>query len=315
MAKRKLIIDCDPGVDDAVMLALAFGSPELDILGITTVGGNVPLDSTTRNARICRQVAGREDVPVFAGNARPLVREAVQASEFHGVSGLGSYKVFEPKKPAEKQHGVDFIVDTLMSAGREGVSLLVTGPFTNIAAALRKRPECARGIAQIAAMGGARSAGGNITASAEYNIFADPQAAEIMLACGRPILLVGLDATHQVRATRKRQLQLKANGSPMALLALEMLEFSTKVERKIVGWNAPPLHDPVPLAWLIKPELLETKPATVRIETKGDVAMGHTQVEFRKGYKGAYNAEWAMKVDAQGVFDLIAERAGRKVKS
>lgn len=309
MAKRPLIIDCDPGVDDAVMLALAFGSPELDLLGITTVGGNVPVELTSRNARILRQIAGREDVPIFAGCPAPMLREPVAATEFHGASGLGSLEVFEPKSKLAAGHAVDFLIQTLKV--RRDVSVLITGPMTNLAMALVMAPEIAGAITQIAAMGGARTEGGNITASAEFNIFADPHAADIVLRAGIPTLLVGLDATHQVRATRERIAQVRANGTPMALASAEMLEFSAGVERRIVGWESPPLHDPAPLAWLLKPELFETKPATVRIETRGDFTLGHTAVEFRKNHVGPFNVDWTVRVDAQGVFDLIAERAGQ----
>ena len=309
MAKRPLIIDCDPGVDDAVMLALAFGSPELDILGVTTVGGNVPGELTSRNARLLRQIAGREDVPVHAGCPGPMVREPVSAPEFHGATGLGSIEVSEPKAKLAEGHAVDFIIRTLKA--RRDVSILITGPMTNLATALVLAPKIADSIKQIAVMGGARAEGGNITASAEFNIYADPHAADIVLRAGAPTLLVGLDATYQVRATKERIEQVRANGSPMGLAAAQVLEFSASVERKIVGWDAPPLHDPVPLVWLLKPELVETRPATVRIETRGDFTMGHTAVEFRANRVGEFNADWAVKVDAQGVFDLIAERAGQ----
>jgi purine nucleosidase len=311
MAKRRIIIDCDPGTDDAVMLALAFGSPELDILGVTTVGGNVGLDKTTRNACLLRELAKREDVPVFAGAAKPLKRKPVEASEFHGTSGLGSIAIFEPRKGAEKENAVDFIIRTLRGAGRDGVSLLITGPFTNIALALQKAPDIAPKISQIAAMGGARSVGGNITASAEYNIFADPHAADIVFGCGRPIMLCGLDATHQVRATRPRISQIRKAGTPIAKASAEVLDYLMKVEKIIVGWASPPLHDPCPLAWMIDPALVGTRPAAVRVETKGDVALGHTAVEFRKDHAGPYNVDWAVKIDAQGVFDLVTARAGR----
>jgi len=309
MTTRPLIIDCDPGVDDALMLALAFGSPELDLLGVTVVGGNVPVELTSRNARILRQLAGREDVPVYAGCPGPMVREPVAAAEFHGASGLGSLEIFEPKGALADGHAVDFLIRTLKA--RRDVSILITGPMTNLATALVMAPEIAGAIRQIAAMGGAREAGGNITASAEFNIFADPHAADIVLRAGIPTLLVGLDATHQVRATKERIAQVRANGSAVALASAQLLDFSAGVERKIVGWESPPLHDPVPLAWMLNPQLVETKPATVRIETRGDFTLGHTAVEFRKNYVGGFNVDWAVKVDAQGVFDLIAERAGK----
>ena len=309
MTRSPLIIDCDPGVDDAVMLALAFGSPELDLLGVTVAGGNVDIELTARNARILRQLAGREDVPVHAGCPAPMLREPVAAAEFHGASGLGSLEVFEPAGKLSDVHAVDFLIRTLRA--RRDVSILITGPMTNLATALVMAPDIAGAIRQVAAMGGARSEGGNITASAEFNIFADPHAADIVLRAGIPTLLAGLDATHQVRATKERIAQVRANGSPMALASAQLLDFSAGVERRIVGWDAPPLHDAVPLAWMLAPGLVETRPATVRVETRGDLTLGHTAVEFRENRAGVFNVDWVVKVNAQGVFDLIAERAGQ----
>lgn len=309
--KRRVIIDCDPGVDDAVMLVLAFGSPELDILGVTTVGGNVPGELTSRNARILREICGREDVPVAAGCPRPMVREVVTASEFHGESGLGTLKVFEPKAPLDRRKGVDFLIETLKTAKQSSVTLIATGPLTNIAVALVAAPEIAKAIAEIVIMGGARSEGGNITASAEYNIYADPHAADVVMKCGRPIVLIGLDATHGVRATEERIARIRAVGNAAAEAAADVLDFSASVERSIVGWSAPPLHDPCPVAYLIAPDLFTLKPAHVRIETLSELTMGHTAVEFRENYEGRkFNARWVTQIKAEGVFDLIVERAG-----
>lgn len=308
--RRRIIIDCDPGVDDAVMLVLAFGSPELDILGVTTVGGNVPIDLTSRNARILREICGREDVPVMAGRAGPIRREAlVGASEFHGESGLGGIEIFKPRAGLATVDGVDFIIDALRR--QEHLTLVITGPMTNVAVALDRAPDIAARIDEIVIMGGARAEGGNITASAEYNIYADPEAAEIVLACGRPITLFGLDATHTVRATSERIAQVRAAGTRGARAAADVLQFSMDVERRIVGWDAPPLHDPCPVAYLIAPQLFETRPANVRVETQSELTRGHTAVEFRSSYGLPMNARWVTWVDAQGVFDLIAERAGR----
>lgn len=307
---RRIIIDCDPGVDDAVMLVLAFGSPELDILGVTTVGGNVPGELTSRNARILREICGREDAPVIEGQPGPMARAAlVGASEFHGESGLGALEIFEPKAKLHPGDAVGFIIDTLRT--QRDVTLVVTGPMTNLAVALLRAPEISAGIAEIVIMGGARSEGGNITASAEYNIYADPEAAEIVLACGRPITMFGLDATHTVRATKARIAQVRAVATRAAIAAADVLQFSMDVEKKIVGWDAPPLHDPCPVAYLIAPHLFEMRPANVRVETHSELTRGHTAVEFRASYGLPMNVSWVTTIDAQGVFDLIAARAGR----
>lgn len=314
MAKKKrVIIDCDPGTDDAVMLVLAFGSPELDILGITTVGGNVPGEMTSRNARILREICGREDVPVIAGCPGPMKRKAlVGAPEFHGESGLGDQSVFEPKAKLQAGHAVDFIIDQLKVA-KGDITLVVTGPMTNVATALVKSPGITKGIASIVIMGGARSEGGNITASAEYNIYADPEAADIVMRCGAPIVMFGLDATHGVRATKKRIAQVRAAGNRPAVMAADILQWAADTERKIVGWASPPLHDPCPMAYVIDPALAELKPANIQVETRSELTRGHTAVEFRVSKDKPANAQWAVKLDADRVFNLIAERAGAKV--
>lgn len=311
--KRRIIIDCDPGVDDAVMLVLAFGSPELDILGVTAVGGNVPLEKTSRNARMLREICGREDVPVLAGRAGPLKRKVLAgASEFHGESGVGDLAIFEPKALLQTGDAVDFIIDTLKA--QSGVTLVITGPMTNVAAALQKDPGIARRIAEIVIMGGSRAEGGNITASAEYNIYADPEAAQIVLDCGAPIVLIGLDATHFVKATKARIARVRAVGNKAATAAADVMQFSMDVEKKIVGWNAPPVHDPCTIAYLLAPELFTLKPANVRVETKSDLTRGHTAVEFRESYGLPMNTQWVTKIDAEGLFDLIVARAGKKVR-
>src|SRR5690606_10498982 len=204
MTRQALIIDCDPGVDDAVALMLAFGAEALDLLAVTTVGGNVPVEKTARNARMLRQIAGREDVPVFAGAERPLRRAPAGAGEFHGPEGLGDLAPFEPDAPCADGHAVDALVELVMARPERSTALAVLGPMTNLALALRKAPELARRLGPVAAMGGARSEGGNITASAEFNIWADPEAAAEVLASDCEVGRVGLDAAHQRWATAAR---------------------------------------------------------------------------------------------------------------
>jgi len=304
--KLSLIIDCDPGVDDAVALMLAFGSGELDLLAVTAVGGNVPVEKTARNARILRQIAGRQDVPVFMGADRPLRREPAGAGEFHGAEGLGDLEPFEPDAPCADGHAVDAIIDQVMGRPAKSVAIAVLGPLTNLALALRKEPALAERLGPVAIMGGARSEGGNITASAEFNIWADPEAAAEVLATGCDAVLFGLDATHQVRATDARLAALEAVGTPMADAAASMMRFSQRVERKIVGWDAPPVHDPCPVAWLLRPDLFEMKPCRIDVETQSDLTRGHTAVEFRVDPAAAPH-RWAVSAHADGVFALITE--------
>jgi len=306
MTTRSLIIDCDPGVDDAVGLFLAFAAPELELLAVTTVGGNVPVTATARNARIMRQIAGREDVPVFAGAERPLVREPAGAGDFHGLEGTGDLTVFEPDAPVAEGHAVDAIIDLVMGRPAGDVALSVMGPMTNVALALRKAPRLAAHLGPVVVMGGARSEGGNITASAEFNIWADPDAAAEVFASGCEMIVMGLDATHQVRATEDRIAAIEAIGTPAAEATASMLRFSQRIEREIVRGDASPLHDPCTVAWLLKPGLFETQPCRIEVETASDLTRGHTAVEFRLDDPATARHHWATRADGQGVFDLIA---------
>jgi len=311
VTRQALIIDCDPGVDDAVALMLAFGSDAFELLAITAVGGNVPVLKTARNARILRQIAGREDVPVFMGAERPLRRAPAGAGEFHGVEGLGDMVPFEPDAPCADGHAADAIIALVMARPEKSVAVAVLGPLTNLALALRKEPALAKRLGPVAVMGGARAEGGNITASAEFNIWADPDAAAEVLATGCDLVMFGLDATHQVRATESRIVALEGAGTPMADAAASMMRFSQRVEREIVGWPSlpdwgPPVHDPCPVAWLLQPDLFTLTPCRIAVETESELTRGHTAVEFREGVAGARPHRWAVSADADGLFALIA---------
>jgi len=300
-----LIIDCDPGVDDGVALLLAFASPELNILGVTTVAGNVAAALTARNARVIRRIAGRDDVPVLAGCQRPMVRVPVEAGHFHGESGLGDLALPEVADE-DGPHAVDFLVRTLMDREAGTVDVVITGPFTNLAMAMVLEPAVVGRLRRVVVMGGARAEGGNITASAEYNIFADPHAAHVVFASGAPVIVHGLDATHHVRATEERIAAIEALGSPRAAAAASLLRFSRHIEHAIVRGLDAPLHDPCPIAWLIAPELFETVPCQVTVETASPLALGHTAVEFRGAAASPHR--WVTRADGQGVFDLITAR-------
>lgn len=307
--RQSLIIDCDPGVDDAVALMLAFGAEEFELLAVTTVGGNVPVEKTARNARMLRQIAGRQDVPVFMGAEKPLRRTLGTAAEFHGPEGTGDMAPFEPDAPVAEGHAADAIIALVNARPAKSVALAVLGPLTNLALALRREPTLARRLGPVAVMGGARSEGGNITASAEFNIWADPEAAAEVLATDCDVVMFGLDATHQVRATEERIAAIEALGTPKGDTAAAMMRFSQAVERRIVGWDAPPVHDPCPVAWLLKPELFELEPCRIRVETGSEITRGHTAVEFREGVAGEpLRHRWAVSADADGVFGLIAEK-------
>lgn len=307
--KHLLIIDCDPGVDDATGLLLALASDDLDLLAVTTVGGNVSAEKTARNARILRQIAGREDVPVYAGADRPLRREPAGAGEFHGEEGLGDLEPFEPDVPVAEGSAAKALVDLVMNRPANSVTLSVMGPMTNLALAMRAEPRLAGHLKAVVAMGGARAEGGNITASAEFNIWADPDAAAEVLASDVKVVMMGLDATHQVRATDNRIAAIEALDTASARASARVMRFSQRVERKIVGSEASPLHDPCTVAYVVAPGLFELRPCLIQVETDSDLTRGHTAVEFRIEPSTARHF-WAVKADADGVFDLITRRLG-----
>lgn len=309
MNRQSLIIDCDPGVDDAAALLLAFAAPSLEVLAVTTVAGNVPGRLTQRNARMMRQIARREDVPVFGGAERPMKRPPAGAGEFHGPEGLGDVEPFEPAGIIGDGPAANAIVDLVMRRPEKSVAIAVLGPMTNLALALRREPRLAERLGPVAVMGGARSEGGNITPSAEFNIWADPDAAAVVVGSGVEVVAFGLDATHQVRATEARIKAIEAVNSESARTAAAMLRFSQRIEREVVGWKAAPLHDACPIAWLMRPELFELKPCRIEVETQSELTRGHTAVEFRVDPESARH-RWAVKADGQGVFDLMAATLG-----
>ena len=304
MSIQSLIIDCDPGVDDAVALFLAFAAPELNLLAVTTVGGNVPGALTQRNARIVRQIAGREDVPVHGGAERPLKRPPAGAGAFHGPEGLGDLEPFQPTGIVGDGPAANAIVDLVMSRPQGSVAVAVMGPMTNLALAMRRERRLADWLGPVVIMGGARSEGGNITPSAEFNIWADPDAAAVVFGSGCEVVALGLDATHQVRATEDRIAAVEAIDSEAARTTASMLRFSQRVEREVVGWDSAPLHDPCTIAWLMRPDLFETRPCRIEVETTSELTRGHTAVEFRIDPVTARH-RWATAADGQGVFDLI----------
>ena len=288
-------------------LFLAFAAPELELLAVTTVGGNVPGAKTQRNARIIRQIAGREDGPVVGGAERPLKRPPAGAGEFHGPEGLGDLEPVEPAGIVGDGPAANAIVDLVMRRPEGSVAVAVIGPMTNLALAMRRERRLAERLGPVVVMGGARAEGGNITASAEFNVWADPDAAAVVFGSGCQVVAFGLDATHQVRATEDRIAAVEAIDSDAARATAAMLRFSQRVEREVVGWDAAPLHDPCPIAWLIRPDLFETKACRIEVETASDLTRGHTAVEFRVDPATARH-RWTVAADAQGVFDLIVEK-------
>lgn len=309
MTRRSIIIDCDPGQDDAVNLLLALASrDQFDIQGVTTVAGNVPLALTQRNARLICDLAGAPTTRVFAGCDRPMLRPLITAQAVHGATGIDGMAIREPATPLQPCHAVDFIVDTLAAAADASVTLVPTGPLTNIALAIAKAPAILPKIAEIVLMGGAMREGGNFTPSAEFNMLVDPHAAEIVFSCGRPVTAIGLDATHQVLATRQRIARLNDLGGPVAESVSGMLSFFNRFDTAKYGSEGAPLHDPCTIAYLLAPELFETKACHIAVETVSSLTMGHTAVDFWGVTDRAPNANWVHGVDADGFFDLLTAR-------
>lgn len=305
-------MDCDPGQDDAVALLLAFASPEdVEVLGITTVGGNVPLALTQRNARMICDLAEGKDTPVFAGCDRPLERPLRTAEAIHGNTGIDGIDVFEPQTPLKDRHAVEFIVETLLAAEDASITLVPTGPLTNIATAIQEEPAVLPKIERIVLMGGAMREGGNRTPSAEFNILVDPHAADIVLRCGRPITQMGLDVTHQVLSTVDRVERIRALGNPVADATAGMLSFFERFDMQKYQSKGAPLHDPCTVAWLIRPELFQGRECNVSVETESELTMGHTAVDFWHVTDRPINVTWIHAVDADGFYDLLIERLAR----
>ena len=306
-----IIIDTDPGQDDAVAILLALASPEFEVLGITAVAGNVPLALTQVNARKICELAGRLDIKVFSGAIRPLVRNLVTAEHVHGKTGLDGPVLPDPKMPLQKQYAVDFIVETLMARDAGTVTLCALGPLTNIATALNREPRIASRIARIVAMGGGFFEGGNVTPAAEFNIYVDPQAARVVFEAGIPITLIPLDCTHQALTSAKRVAKFRdmPNKSGPAIAAL--LDFFERFDEQKYGTDGGPLHDPCVIAWLLKPDLFQGRDVNVSIECESELTMGMTVIDWWRVTNRAPNALVIRNLDADGFFKLLTERIAR----
>ena len=310
-AGRKIIIDTDPGQDDAVAILLALGSPELEVLGITAVAGNVPLALTETNTRKICELAGRPDMRVFRGCIRPLVRKLVTAEHIHGRSGLDGPELPEPRMPLQDRHAVDFIVDTLMAEEEKTVTLCTLGPLTNIAAALNREPMIAPRIRELVLMGGGFFEGGNVTPAAEFNIHVDPQAAEIVFNSGIPLVMMPLDVTHKALTTASRVERFRTLGTSVGIATAELLEFFERYDEEKYGSDGGPLHDPCVIAYLVRPELFGGRFCNVAIETHSELTMGMTVVDWWGVTSREKNAMVMRQIDADGFFDLLVERLGR----
>ncbi|WP_299893835.1 nucleoside hydrolase [uncultured Ruegeria sp.] len=312
MPPRKIIIDTDPGQDDAVAILLALASPEeIEILGISAVAGNVPLELTAKNARIVCELAGRTDVPVYAGCDRPLNRPLVTAEHVHGKTGLDGPDLPDPQMPLAEGHAVNFIIDTLRAHEPGTVTLCPLGPLTNIATAFSKAPDIVDRVQEIVLMGGAYFEVGNITPTAEFNIHVDPEAADIVFKSGRPIVVMSLDVTHKALVTRPRNDAFRTLGNKVGLAVAEMTDFFERFDNEKYGSQGAPLHDPCVTAYLIRPELFSGRHVNVEIETQSELTMGMTVADWWGVTDRAPNALFMGEIDADGFFDLLTERLAR----
>ena len=307
IGRKPVIIDTDPGHDDAFALLLALASPEeLDVQAITTVAGNVSLRKTTYNALRVRELGGAPHIPVYRGCSRPLVNELVTAEYIHGESGLDGPKLPEPSRDVEATHAVDFLIEALRNPP-EPITLCVLGPMTNIASALTQAPDIVAGISELVIMGGSFHAGGNVTQAAEFNVFVDPHAADVVLNCGVPLIMMPLDVTHQAQATQSRVAALRNLGTPVGKAATEMLRFVERYDRTHHGFEGFPLHDPTVVAFLVDPSLFDSRPGRFSVSLAAGTSHGATSAEWRIREHEA-NGRAALGLDADGYFDLIAER-------
>ncbi len=308
MAVRKIIIDTDPGQDDAVAILLALASDELDVLGLSIVAGNVGLHHTTRNAAMICELAQRPDLPIFAGCAAPLARPLVTAEHVHGKTGLDGVALPEPQMPLQDRHAVDFIIETLRAEPVGTITLCALGPLSNLASAFQRAPDIAARVAQIVLMGGAYSAGGNVTPCAEFNIFVDPEAAATVLACGAPIVMMPLDLTHQALTSKARVAAFRDLGTAAGHAVASWTSFFDRYDARKYGQDGAPLHDPCVIAYLLQPELFSGRDINVMVETQSPLTLGMTVADWWGATKRPTNVTFMTGLDAEGFFALLTER-------
>lgn len=310
--QRSLIIDTDPGQDDAVAILFALGATDrLDLRAITTVAGNVPLSLTEKNARIILGWAGRTDIPVYAGCPRPLVRQPITAEHVHGETGLAGVPLEEPKVGLADGHAVDFLTKTLSEATPASLTVCLLGPMTNLAAALVQNPAIANGINEVVLMGGGSLVKGNVTPTAEFNVYADPEAAAVVFASGIPLVVLPLDVTHQVVSTEQRINRLDNLGNRAGNLVAAILRSHGLIESKQFGGDGGPLHDPTVIAYLLQPSLFAGRTVNVQVETRGEFTLGETVVDWRGVTRKPANTLWLHEVDSDGFYQLLTETVKR----
>ncbi|MFF7708238.1 nucleoside hydrolase [Pseudomonas sp. NPDC007930] len=308
----ELIIDTDPGADDAVALLLAMASPEaLRLHAITTVAGNVPVTTTSRNARLVRQWAGCEQIPVYAGAATPLRRAPVYATDVHGDQGMPGVAIEEPRAPLAGGDAVQYLVDTLLAAAPASITLALLGPQTNLALALARAPGIRRGIKQVVAMAGAHFNGGNITPVAEFNLFADPHAAEAVLASGVPLTYLPLDLTHTLLALPERLARLAALGNQAGARVEAIIRHYAQHDIARYGMAGGPVHDATVIAYLLAPELFSGRDLYLQVDAREGMGFGQSVADYHGVLGQPANVHWVERGDAEGFFELLAARLRR----
>lgn len=305
MKKRKIILDCDPGHDDAMAILLCGASPELELLGITTVAGNSYVQNTTRNALIVTEMA-KMDVPVAQGAAKPMIRDQIVAPDIHGESGLEGVNLPPPTRKAIDEDAVSFIARMVQKYPGE-VTLVPTGPLTNIALFMLQYPRLIPNLEEIALMGGG-IAFGNTTPVAEFNILADPEAAQVVFSHDVSITVIGLDLTHQAKIYMDEIRKLESYPSEVVSKMGTLLGFFHGTYYDVFKIEGAPLHDPCAVAYLIKPELFEFEHYYTQVEIRGELTYGQTVVDYWKLSGKKPNAKWATRIDREGFINLIYER-------
>jgi purine nucleosidase len=300
---RRIILDCDPGHDDAMAILLARGTPEIELAAITTVAGNHTLDLTTLNARRVCTLAGITDVPVAAGCSAPLVRPLVTATEIHGTTGLQGHVWGDPTVDVISEHAVDLIIELVMAAPGE-ITLVPTGPLTNIAMALRKEPRIAGRVREVVLMGGSYTRG-NVTPAAEFNVYVDPEAAAAVFAAGWPLTMIGLDVTHMANATAEVLARVGALGTELAAAVVGMLAFYRDRQLHEFGTASPHVHDPCAVACVARPDLVSCSEARVEIELAGALTRGMTVTDFRMRDGVKPNAMVGTSIDEGAFWDMF----------
>ena len=309
---RAIVIDTDPGIDDAVALLLALAAPEeLTVLGVVAVAGNLPLPEAERNARRVCELAGRADVPVYAGCARPMLRRGRGAAAIHAEGGLGGLALPEPTMPLQPLHGVDFLIDTLLRSAPRSVTLCALGPLTDIALALVKAPQIAERVGELVIMGGAGFELGNVTPAAEFNFHVDPHAAALVVDSGIPIVMIPLDVTHRALSVPPRIAALRALGNRCGEAAASMLAAFSAARADAFEARGMALHDPCVIAYLLRPDLFGGREVNVAVETASPLTLGMTVVDWWGVTGRPANARFMNSIDVEGFYALLVEKLAR----